>query len=377
MPASRSFRRHSRGWMRCLAIAPAALLLVATLGSAASAAPEGQVPDCGPMDVIFVVDDTGSMQPAIDNVKSEVGALISAVEDSSNHDFQMGLVTFRDTIEVDLDLGSPVSDLRERVMGLVASGGDELPEASDEAMNTVINGLDQDDRPPGSQHGDFDGVFRPEALKIVVLITDALPAGFDDDFDPGFDDVNADLRAHEAADAGMEIAAVFVPGHGGDQAKIAEIMQNYADVSRGDYTETNTNGTGTVQAIQEIIEQCPGGVEEVELDVMPGKVGKRLPVDPPVRMLVTVAVLSEPDFDAGTVDVSTVCFGDADDASQRDCTVHGSEAIDVEGDGDVDLVVRFELNQTGIDAGDESACLTGTIPGEDRGIGGCAQIRTA
>lgn len=77
--------------------------------------------------------------------------------------------------------------------------------------------------------------------------------------------------------------------------------------------------------------------------------------------VVPVAILTSGSFDATTVDPSTVCFGDAEDPSQRDCTeAHArGHPQDADGDGDVDLVLHFETGQTGIDPGDTQACLTG------------------
>jgi hypothetical protein len=74
-----------------------------------------------------------------------------------------------------------------------------------------------------------------------------------------------------------------------------------------------------------------------------------------------VTVLSDPNFDASAIDVATVCFGDAEDAGQRDCTeIDGVGLIkDVDRDKDPDMTLQFEAAQTGIDAGDTQACILG------------------
>lgn len=92
---------------------------------------------------------------------------------------------------------------------------------------------------------------------------------------------------------------------------------------------------------------------------------------------VPVAILTTSGFDATKVDVSTVCFGDAENIAQRDCTVaSGSGHVeDADRDGDLDLVLHFEVEQTGIDMGDTQACLSGmTFSGET--IEGCDSVRT-
>jgi len=97
----------------------------------------------------------------------------------------------------------------------------------------------------------------------------------------------------------------------------------------------------------------------VDIDIKPGDARNiiRLASD----AVIPVAILSTPDFDARTVDPRTVCFGDAEDPSQRDCLGrHAWRSVrDVDRDGDPDLLLRFETRRTGIDAGDTQACLTG------------------
>jgi uncharacterized delta-60 repeat protein len=93
--------------------------------------------------------------------------------------------------------------------------------------------------------------------------------------------------------------------------------------------------------------------------------------------VVPVAVLSTAGFDATKVDPRTVCFGDADDAAQRDCTEESGagHVQDVNEDGRRDLLLRYEVNETGIDPGDSTACLGGsTFSGTT--IEGCDSIRT-
>lgn len=218
---------------------------------------------CGPMDVAFVIDDTGSMGPAIDNVKSEAASLLAQIDAASGGSDQLALVTFKDSVAVleDLALGNDAA-ISAGLAGLVASGGNFLPEASDEAANTVINGLAAADRAPGQQTGDFDGVFRAGAVKILILVTDALPGGFDDTFTAGVDDVNAHARALEAAGAGILISAIYVPTDGSDPTEAA-IMMDYATTTGGAFIETNADGTGTANAIASIIENCGGGNDTV------------------------------------------------------------------------------------------------------------------
>ncbi len=87
--------------------------------------------------------------------------------------------------------------------------------------------------------------------------------------------------------------------------------------------------------------------------------------------LISVAILSTPEFDATSVDPLSVQFGPAG-ANER----HGKgHIVDVDGDGDLDLQLHFRTPETDIAPGDTEACLTGeTIAGEP--ISGCDTIRT-
>jgi len=214
---------------------------------------------CAPADVVFLIDDTGSMGGAIDNVKSEAANLISSINSAANGDVQLGLMTFKDAVTVVDDLApGNASTVQSHLLALFASVGAGAPEASDEALNTAVNRLPASSRPPGKQTGDFNGVWRVSAKKIVILITDAPPGGFDDTYVVGVDDVNAHNRAIEAAAAGIKISAVFVPT-AGDYAGQSAIMADYASMTGGLMLTTAPDGTGTAGAITGIISTCGTG----------------------------------------------------------------------------------------------------------------------
>jgi len=92
----------------------------------------------------------------------------------------------------------------------------------------------------------------------------------------------------------------------------------------------------------------------------------------PVAILTTSMAAGESvDFDATTVDPTTVLFG----ATGSEAAPVQSALEDVDLDGDTDMILHFDTQDTGIVCGDTSASLTGeTFSGQ--AIEGSDSIKT-
>ena len=92
--------------------------------------------------------------------------------------------------------------------------------------------------------------------------------------------------------------------------------------------------------------------------------------------VIPVAILTTPDFDATTVNWTTVSFEGASPAHDlSDPLALADHQRDVDEDGDIDFVFHFRTQDTGIVTGDIEACLEGTTLGGTF-IQGCDSVRT-
>ncbi len=240
---------HTRThWTLCV------LLTLFVCGGWLIALPTSAQAQCGAMDVAFVIDDTSSLQGSLDNIKAELNTILDDIQKASGNDYRLSLVTFKDDVTVRVNFADQNrAVITSQILALVASGGTRIPEASDEALNTVINTLPASGRP---QNGDFTTAFRDKAFKVIILLTDAPPGGFDDIYTPGVDDKNAHTFAEQAKNKNIKISAIYLPTFPEDTAVIKPIMQDYATTTAGFYLETNQNGTGTAAAIKTIVAGC-------------------------------------------------------------------------------------------------------------------------
>ena len=95
----------------------------------------------------------------------------------------------------------------------------------------------------------------------------------------------------------------------------------------------------------------------VDIDIKPGSEPNS--INPRSRGVIPVAILTTDAFDASTVDPSMVLFG----ATGSEAAPVQSALKDVDRDGDIDMILHFKTQETGIQYGDASASLTGETSG--------------
>ena len=199
---------------------------------------------CGPIDIAFALDVTGSMG----NVK--INAIRESVMENivnSKRDYRLGLVTFEDWVTVRENFSKNNFYSFDNILENIKIGnGAGDPEASDEALNTIINALAEREGQEGSFAPGFEE--NDKVDKMAILITDAPPGGFDD-FYSSSDTINALKVARQAKDKNIKISAINY-----NLDDIQE-MQSYARITGGIYKKTA--GIGSFKdALDTIIYKC-------------------------------------------------------------------------------------------------------------------------
>lgn len=239
--------------LRVAAVIAAAVLVSIPFATVASAQ------NCGPMDVTFIIDNSGSMTDVIAQVQQQVVKIADAVQTASGGDYQFGLVNMpANDVNVLLDMTAnnrALLDAAVKQMTTTSSFGPGI--AFDEALDTVLNHLGPRQGSTGKQTGTFQGQWRANAAKIIMVITDTGPQGFDTSM--GTHDQKAHAMAVLAATLNIRITSIFVPtGGGADPAIDRPILQDLATTSGGLFKETQPDASDLADVIIDIVKACGG-----------------------------------------------------------------------------------------------------------------------
>ena len=107
------------------------------------------------LDLAILFDETGSMSNEITDLKAKVNELTDTIA-AANIDCRYLLISFRDSVTVKQDWTSDPSIIKKAVDELLASGGDDAPEANLDAIETAL-----------------EIGFRPDAQHMILDITDS------------------------------------------------------------------------------------------------------------------------------------------------------------------------------------------------------------
>ncbi|MBO9576168.1 MAG: VWA domain-containing protein [Sphingobium sp.] len=178
------------------------------------------------MDLVLVLDATGSMGDEMDYLKAELDTIVTRLKhEAGNLDLRIGLVVYRDEGDIYVTRSFPLTEDIRSVRGSLArqeaNGGGDTPEAVDRAMIAAEQMQ-----------------WRPNAAKAMLLIADAPPHA---DALASTLDATQRLRSR-----GVQIVPVAASGVE-DSAQY--VMRTMAVLTRGRYIFlTDDSGIGDAHA---------------------------------------------------------------------------------------------------------------------------------
>lgn len=170
-------------------------------------------------------------------------------------------------------------------------------------------------------------------------------------FDPPADSVLHVFNADTGEVRNLRLATSQILDFDGDMMLFA--------VSETNHFNADLNADGDTADAVVHFGEIGGPAIDVSIDIrpddFPNSVNPRSRGNLPVAILTTRVSAGEPsEFDARSVDGASIQFGPAGAAPRSD-----GHLDDVDGDGDLDLVLHFEIEATGIACGAQSAELRG------------------
>ncbi len=174
---------------------------------------------CYPLDMVFVVDLTGSMQPYMETVKAKLIELMWLLRSMHKCDVQVGVVGFKDdpVDTINCSLTDNLAAVQGFIEGLGAETGGPIPQSHYLGFETALELFNE----------------KPESWvsdRVVVFVSDAEP-GVDNvfEFEPDGPTVRSVLAL---AEAGIKVHAVLC---GPDEPPESLIYRWYADVTGGHF----------------------------------------------------------------------------------------------------------------------------------------------
>ena len=232
------------------------------------------VPSCVEgMDVVFLIDYTGSMGDEIDALKLNISSIVQTIITESGGDYRLGLVIFDEyTGQVNHKYGTNVEytslPAAQRYVNYNAVANksqwitalEVMSISNNTSFTTQLNKLNNTlELGSGASHPEPGGIgfqqilngitgeFRSNVSKLVILITDAQPGGDDDSYDATDDNF---LHTVGTAAGVANVRALVLSQRNNLPNREYRIL---ADDSGGSFTQdSNLSPTTIVQIIEDI-----------------------------------------------------------------------------------------------------------------------------
>ena len=180
------------------------------------------------LDMMFMIDTTGSMSDELEYLKSEIKDIIARVYNDGEIPVRTSVNFYRDATDQYIVHNTPFTDNADEVYGYInaerADGGGDYPEAVHTALDCAVNGHAWDE----------------DAIKLCFVVLDAPPHSEQAVADSLYSTIN------DAAEKGIRIIPIV--SSGSDQLT-EYLMRTYAALTGGTYTFlTNHSGIGNPHA---------------------------------------------------------------------------------------------------------------------------------
>jgi hypothetical protein len=163
-----------------------------------------RIADPVPVDIVFLLDATGSMGDEIEQLKANVVSVAEQLDKlSPRPDVRFALTSYRDRgdeyVTRTTDFTSDVAAFTETLRGVVANGGGDTPESLNAGLHDAL-------AEPAWRDGD--------TIKLVFLVADAAPhLDYTDDADYAQEMVTAaerGIKIHPIASSGLDDQGEYV-----------------------------------------------------------------------------------------------------------------------------------------------------------------------
>ena len=156
-----------------------------------------------PLDVLFLLDSTGSMDDEIQQIKVTLASIAKRVSNlPANPDLRFGMVSYRDREDTYVtrlhDFDRNVERFQQTIRGVRADGGADYPESLNQALHEAVN----------------DASWRENAIRLTFLIADAPPhLDYPQDEDYAVDMVRArekGIKIFSVASSGLDDQGEYI-----------------------------------------------------------------------------------------------------------------------------------------------------------------------
>lgn len=220
------------------------------------------------MDIVFLIDYTGSMSSSINMVKQSIASLLETIEKESNNDYRLSLILFDESNGYSaLDyINKPAytslpSDQRIVQGNVYITVLNKLSQNNYAETIDKLNILTTPDFPLGNggnapEPSDFTlkkvlydniaGTFREGVNKAIIIFTDAGPSGLNDNYSVGEDFLEMMNLAKISRDNGITVSTNFMQGTDISYNSVYTITSK---ITKGVFASGNSN----IQVLKDLI----------------------------------------------------------------------------------------------------------------------------